>query len=495
MLKTAKELTKDSGCLFPGRPDNRYEGAVFSPRRSTLWSSVQSARFDAGASTRTELVRRSRYFEKNSDIYNRLADLFECYTVGCGLRLSPASSDPDWNAAALEEWQGWSRLPDLTSRQSLGTLWSLLARSWFVDGESFVILTRGESNRPRLQVIEGHMVQTPPKLQDQEGTSIMDGVRIDTNGRPVGYYIGEDVNQNGRREMVFREPTPADFVVHVFEPSRPGQYRGLPFCYPVINKLHDLDDLQLLEMDACKDAAKTTKTINTETGELSDMEFRRQQLSGSKTLNSGEDVSEERATYFKDVLGAETVVLRPDEKYEQFMTQRPSVATKEFWRCLKEDVCAGIGIPYVLAYPDSMQGTVYRGALDMANAFFRARSQVLIDALLRTYEYVISAARLYNPRLRDLPGDWRNATVQPPRAVNVDVGRNSAAMLAELEAGATNYELIYSPLGLDWREVFRQRAAEEAFIKELGLTFAAGNKPQEQPADNEDDVVPQAQYA
>lgn len=445
----------------------RYEGARWSPSRSYLPAAVQSARFDAGAATRLELVRKSRYFEKNNALYNRAADLFECYVVGADLQINPASSDTEWNANAKFAWDGWAPLCDLTSRQSFGTLMGLVARTWFVDGEVFILLTRGESGRPRLQLIEGHLVGTPPDLAELEGDRIIDGVQINGNNRPVAYWIASE-EAKGKRDW---RPVPADFVIHVFEPGRPGQYRGLPFCYPVINDLHDLDDLQLLEMKAARDAAEVTNVIETESGELNDEDLVRQGAAVATQDLNGNSATEQRAHYVRETIGGRTVALRVGEEIKQFTITRPSGATKEYWRCLSEKVCTGMGMPYVIVFPDSMQGTVYRGALDMANAFFRARFQTPAAAARRVYEYVMDYERIATPLLRDPPGDWRNVKVHAPRAVNVDVGRNSTALLAELEAGTRNFDGVYGELGQDYRPELRQKAAEAAYIRTLAAEF------------------------
>src|SRR5687767_12103403 len=103
---------------------NYFEGARFSTTRSRIPGAVQG--------TRLELVRKSRYFEKNNAIVNRLVDLFEQFTVGAaGLQLIPASSDAAWNERALLSFEQWSQFCDLTSLHTFGTLQSLCARSWF----------------------------------------------------------------------------------------------------------------------------------------------------------------------------------------------------------------------------------------------------------------------------------------------------------------------------------------------------------------------------
>jgi len=110
---------------------------------------------------------------------------------------------------------------------------------------------------------------------------------------------------------------------------------------------------------------------------------------------------------------------------------------------------------------------VYRGAIDSAASFFQLRSAVMQAVVLRIYQYAMGWARYTQPALVDAPADWKNIRVTPPRAVNVDVGRNSKAMLEEIAGGASTFDRSYAALGLDYRQELRQRAEEAAYIKEL----------------------------
>jgi hypothetical protein len=134
---------------------------------------------------------------------------------------------------------------------------------------------------------------------------------------------------------------------------------------------------------------------------------------------------------------------------------------------LTEKVCAGIGIPYVLVFPESMQGTVYRGALDMSAVWFRSRHQVMASAARRIYEYVMEWSIKNDQTLNDAPSDWYEVAITAPRAPNVDVGRNSAAQLAELEAGVITYDEVYGARGLDWRSALEAKAQQALFIRQL----------------------------
>ena len=437
-------------------PKARYEGARHSTSRSTLHGSVQAARYDIDPYTRYELVRRSRYFERNNAFVNRLADLFEQYTVGQGLAFFPASQDTAWNASALQYWRDWTKFADLSSRLSFGTLQGVIARSLFVDGEIFVLLTRGETGNPRIQLIESHRVETPP---DAKG-NVIDGVEIDSRGRPVAYHIA---TEDARKVKTYSRAA-AEFVVHIFEPGRPGQYRGLPALYPVMNDLHDLDDLQLLEMQAAKDAAQVQRVIKTAEGEVSDDDLIRGTVTGSDNV--------ERSSYYKDVFQGSAVVLKHGDEFQQFAVERPSAATSGYWDYLTAKVCAGVGIPKEIVLPSSMQGTSIRSVLDIANAFFRSRSSVIADHLKRVYEYVIEVGIQTDPTLQPSPSDWYRSSYRSPRAINVDVGRNSAAAVAEFKTGMRTLQSIYAETGEDWREQLRQKAAEINYARDLAEEFS-----------------------
>ena len=262
-------------------PQNIYEaGRRFQfGDRSWIWIYVTDARFDATQATRVELTRKIRYFEQNSPLVQKLADLFELFTVGPnGLVMAPGSQDEEWVANAKAYYSDWAQAPDLCSLLPLASLQSLSARLWFIDGEIFLLKTRTDTPpyRPRIQLIESHRVGTPTAPDQTLGyagittgkdqPNIVDGVEVDKKGRPIAYWV-----QDGFEAGDFKR-IPAENIIHIHEPSRVGQYRGITQFYAVLNPLHDLDDLMRMEMSVAKDQADTSKIIKTPTGEVTDPE-------------------------------------------------------------------------------------------------------------------------------------------------------------------------------------------------------------------------------
>ncbi len=396
----------------------------------------------------------ARAFEAGDALVNRMADLWECYVVGpSGLQFFPASSNEEWNSRALTQWNAWKPFADIASRDGWDVLQGRIARSWFIDGEVFIVLTR-EGAYPRVNLVEAHLCRTPEGKEDAK--NIIDGVEIDANGRPIAYWIQTSENKMTRFD--------ASFVVHVFEPNRVGQYRGIPLVSPVMNDLRDLSDLQLLEMKASKAAGRVAIVQKNKQGELNSADFSRTRFDRKNTSNSGATVTQNRQDYYRETLGGDTVVLQSNDELAQFLNNRPTENMRALWRNISEKVCIGTGFVYAVVVPDSQQGTVYRASLDMMNAFFKARSSVLSGHFQRVYEWVIGT----DPSLiKGRPNDWRNTSVRFPRAVNVDVGRNSQAAINELAAGLRTYQSLYGEVGADWKKEIEQKAIEAKFIQEM----------------------------
>lgn len=442
---------------------SRYEGATFNPQRSYIPAGYHSVRYDTTAHSRSEMARKMRYFERNNSLCQALSGKYENFVVGASPQLCPNSSDPEWNKYAKEWWEIWSQVCDLTSHQSFGTLLQLAARRWQIEGDAFFLLTQGRESRgsrPRVQLIEGHLCRTPDEYADDP--RVHDGVRMDEFGRPTDYYFAEEIRPG---EFEFGPPRDANAVVPVMEPERPGEVRCVTQYHACINELHDLDDLHILEMQAARDNAAIKDWIETSAGELTPEQLRRSRFNTGTVLSTGATASIEKLQYYRDAGGARTQVLQRGDKIHQHAGERPSIVTRDYWRLKTELVCAAVEIPYCIVFPDSMQGTVYRGALDMAATAFKSRHTVMADVQRRIWSYVMGWATKVDPKLADPPADWFKVTVQPPRAPNVDVGRNSAAMLEELRHGATNYDLIYGPQGLDWRVELQKLNEQLIFIK------------------------------
>lgn len=438
----------------------RYEAAWWSPDRTYLNSYIQDSEQDAPSGTRRELMRLMRWFEKNNPTLQKILDLLETNVVGTGLNPTPASADDAWNKAALKWWANWCDYADLGGRQHFYQLQSIMVRTLAVDGEIFVHLTNDpKTDSPRISLIEGHRVTSSQVLMDDRMKALhdADGILINKEtGRPE-YYV---VTSAGAAEARI---IPAKDIVHIYEPSRAGQFRGITMFHAITNTLHDLNDLQKFEMQAAKTAACTADIIYTATGEAPDS------LIGDGMLESTTPVTaDDKARYYTKQFGSSTRILQTGDKWEQAQSNRPSPAMRDFWQYLERKVCQGVGISAaaVLDYEGGWGGAALRGAVACDNRFYECRSSAITGAMQRIWEYALTwAMKTEKPDgLAGLPEGWNKPRWQPPRRSTVDIGRESAAVLNELKAGVRTYADIYGEAGSDWVAKLTQRANEAQFI-------------------------------
>lgn len=452
-----------------GGAKNFYEGARWKMgEQGYVFGALQDQRLDATAMTRKELMRKSRAFERNNAFQQRIADLFEQYTVGAG-GLAVVSQSKDAN----DYFKQWALDCDALGLMDFGTLQSVAARNWFVDGECFVVkvVVKG---RLKIQLIEGHRVETPPDLASGEGTSIVDGVPIDGHGRKTGIYVNIGVesafgaNANGTWKFVS-----ADDVFHLYEPSRAGMYRGLPFCHAVMNDINDLDDLQKLVNQVAKQAASIGNVTTNRTGELPTRSARQVGMRIPSTNAAGQAITKATGDFYNVKFGATEIALQHGDSIKQFQADRPSLAEREHWDYLTGKICIGQGVAKQLVWPYSIQGTALRSDLETCAAFFRCRSAVTQAMVKWVFFQVINWAQDYDRAV--LRGGFNfagfeNVVVRAPRSPNVDMGRNSKAALGELNGNARTYQDWYAEAGQDWKEQFQQIAAERELMEQLKIT-------------------------
>ncbi len=455
---------------------NRYEAAQFGGKaRSLIPALLQDARLDSGSLSRQEMARKIRYFRRNLWLVQRLQEIHVKYTVGPnGLHVTPSSSDIEFNKRMWEHYCAWCETPALDSLLPMSQLDRIMAGETHIDGELFILKTRekslGRQSLPRVQLIESHRVATPD-IYARENSRLFDGVEVDANGKPLGYWIRDGVEGD---KWTFR---PASDIIHVFDPDRVGTYRAVTPYHAVLNTGHDLDDLEMFEMQRAKENAQVANILETQTGEFNRELLTQNKLLGRMTVPDGapdtDKELERRINLYRKVLGSRTVAIKTGEKLTQQANQNPSAATQWYWKFKIAQIAAVHGIPTMLLLPESLQGTIGRAVLDDAHISFRSRFAVYAHAAKERYRYFAEWAVGNIPELaRNTPADWWKCQVVPPRAVNVDYGRNSAATLAELAAGVTNYDDIAGANGTTADTLLLKKARNVGRIKQIAAEIS-----------------------
>jgi capsid protein len=436
----------------------------WSNDRGYLPGRDRDAHLDLTQMDLSEQRRKAKFFEANTDLVPAMASVFEQYTVGrSGLRISSGSSSEQYNAIANEITEEWWQLPEINSQRNFSETLSLCAWTWFVQGEVFLFKTFGSSpeERPRIQVFEPHRVFSDPFRDDSE--RIRDGIETDKTGRPVAYHIavGKDAERTRR--------IPAFAVHHICEPSRAGQIRCGPMFSNVMGLLQDLEQVQRNYMRSSKISSALAAVFKNRNKQIPTDATRAQRMSPSLRTNQNAASEENREQYVRQVVGGELLAMYPDESIEFPENNNPTLNQQAQCEMTMARICIGAGIPPQLVMPKSLQGTVTRADLDRSASLFRMRSEVLQRAAKNIRNWMLQDAHKYDARFRDveIPSDWQKCSCRPPRQVNVDVGRNTSALLSEYRAGFRTLESIVGELGETVEETIRAKAREARLIQRI----------------------------
>ncbi len=157
-----------------------------------------------------------------------------------------------WSAKVEAEFDYWasSKNASYTGEFNFYELQALAFKAILLDGECLALLTDAKTSSNydlSVMLIEADRLQTPTFLY---GSKMIDeGVELDETGRPIAYYIA---NRNPYAELpnqplikftripVNGENSGRRNLLHLFNPERINQHRGVPFLSPVIESLKQL---------------------------------------------------------------------------------------------------------------------------------------------------------------------------------------------------------------------------------------------------------------
>jgi len=460
--------------------------------RSWLQQSLQDARFDIDAATRQELQRRHRYWVSNNPLVQKIRNLFLQFAVGPGgLTVTPNSDDENWNHSRTHAFNLWAREPDLGSRLTLPGCTRQWAGQLFDDGEFFIYKRTLPNGLKAVQTIEAHRICTPSKVKEYRGMSIFDGCVVDANGKTQFYAVrvNQDSSLNGfldqqgqknygEEEFSFVKASAgakSDGIIHKFKHRRPGQLRGIPEGFSGMNILHDLDDLQKLEMQCAKMAAEIGLTETNPSGELDVLANRKLKTSIQTVNGSGQPVTKNVWADYNVSFGGKKLALKSGDNLQNFMVNRPTVAQQDYYDLLISQICANYNVPVMIAFPHAAakaSGPAIRAELDICSNAFRVNFEIVAEALRELYEWQGEWAKDYD-LMQDgaCPPDYFACVIRPPRSPNVDIGYTARALQTELELGVKTIQDVYAEKQQDWRVQLRQIAEAVAFTKELAKEF------------------------
>lgn len=232
----------------------------------------------------------AREAERNNGLFRRMIQMHVGYVVGRGFQLQ---SNPKNIGGALDQiasdmiernFRKWATSPvSLDGNLNLTGVCKLAARTWKRDGE-VLILPVVRDGKLKIQTLEGDYVpewitdDARVMVGDRTAVRTINGIAIDMDGAPVGYYITREhpgdrgtsygSHQRGSSDAVL---VPASDVLHLFEPERPGQLRGMPLGCASGNDLRMLQGYFSAELAAAR--ANAARPVSIEQAKDADGQY------------------------------------------------------------------------------------------------------------------------------------------------------------------------------------------------------------------------------
>lgn len=451
--------------------DHTYEGVSNAPRMSNFLASNIGVNTSISSSL-TTLRGRSRQAIRNNPLAKSAQGTKTSNMVGTGIRPRFNFEDnPDLKKEIQELWDDsvpeldWDGTTDFYGQQAI------VSNSVFSDGECLAMF------RPRnrfadlavplqVQLIEADHLDVAYSTVLPNGNKVRMGIEYSKIGKRVAHWLHKDhpgemyMDNDGTRVRV-----PASEIMHVFDPTRPGQQRGLPSSSTILVKLHEIDQC----IDAELVRRKTTALFGGFIRMLGDEDP--MDLIGDPIDNTDDVVGLEPGTFPVLKPGQDVVFSDPKDVSGSYIA---------WMRQQLMDLARGWGITYDQLTGDLSQvnySSIRAGLLEFRRAIQQEQNKTIIFQFCRPIVQrwlataVLSGKVLIPDYLQKKRRYHRAISWQPQPWPWIDPYKDIMGEILEMRAGAKSYDMLLTERGMDVDSFFAQLVAEYAKIDTHGFVF------------------------
>lgn len=416
-------------------------------------------------------------------------------TIGTGLRLAPQpdktalgwdqKQSDEWTSIVERRWILWGDNPvecDAAGKHSIGQLTAMVLKTWYAYGEAICLLPAFRRNASQ-SLLKVQLVLPHRLVQDTDPLSRMfQGVRTDCFGFPLSYRFIQNGLYQQKVDIAARDGIDRPQVVHVFQ-GAPGQIRGITPLAPVLRVLRQYDQLADATLTAALIQAVFAATIESE-------------APTEALLNALQDPTEQDSTQAESLLGfkqawyQQTKIdlgvggriahLFPGEKLTMNRSEHPNDTYEAFSKFLLREIasCLGMTVETLTGdYTGATYSSVRMSTAEKWPIILSRRTNICGRFLQNVYsawlEEEVETGRIPFPggirafrsqRAAASSADWRG-----PAKPQADDLKSAKAHEVYKRLGIVSDEMICNDLGVDWEDVYEQRAREAKKREELDL--------------------------
>lgn len=341
------------------------------------------------------------------------------------------------------------------------------------DGEMFVRILRGQNVNKygfTLQLIEPDWIDEKKSEELPNGNVVRMGIEQDRWRRPVAYYVSQ---RNSVSEMfgniVPSGPymrIPASEMIHIYDPERADQSRGMSWMAQSMLGLHDLKGY----IEAA--------IINARSGASKQGFFRDPNGSGdeykgdSVEASTGRQIATSEPGTFQDIGQLEFQAYDPKYPDQQF---------DGFMKSILRGISSGLGVSFASISNDLTEvnySSIRAGLIEERETWKAIQSWFIETFLNRVYAEWLNMALLTGAI--NLPSvkyeKFNNPKWTGRRWAWVDPLKDVDASKAERAAGFKSATMIANEAGRDYEDILQEIAQERELEKQYGITPDYGGK-------------------
>jgi lambda family phage portal protein len=480
--------------------NQNYEGSTYG-RRTAGWApgndSVNTALFGAADTLRA----RSRDMVRKNGWASHGVEEFVSEVIGTGISPRSQHSDPSRKEFLQNLWLDWTDYCDYDELNDFYGLQALIFQSLLEGGECFVRLrtpsrTRSDFAVPlQLQILEAEHCPTWKNETLSNGNTIKMGVEFNARGQRVAYWL-YPIHPGERGTFgLLGDPdlvpvrVPAQYILHIFKRTRPGQVRGEPWLSRSLLRLYTYDQYTDAELVRKNTAAQFAAFVT----ELDPMD----PMLPETAAGQGPRPMPPPGISLASLEPGTVQKLRPGEDIKFSNPADVGANFAHFNRATLMEIAAGLGITYEQLTGDLSNvnfSSLRGGMLGFRRRCTQLQHFMMIFQFCRpVWQNWLEIAVLAGA----IPArDYKRKQIEYLRVKWIPAGWSWVDPLKDLQAakdsvrsGFRSQTAVIGEMGYDIEEVFREIATEQKLADDLGIirdtdprvTANNGSRPQRDP--------------
>lgn len=185
-----------------------------------------------------DLRKRSRHLCRNNALAISAKNKTATHQLGQGIKVQFSKK------SVQKEWNVFIENPSVDSYGDLYNLQHLILHTEFEAGEVFALMHIKEHEKSKVPLKVQTLEPEHLDLRFNQALNIRNGIEFDDFGKPEKYHFWKyDPTDFQNRKINSRVVVEARDVLHVFNRTRPSQWRGIPRLAGCLLSIYELDEL------------------------------------------------------------------------------------------------------------------------------------------------------------------------------------------------------------------------------------------------------------